>query len=173
MRVSPRSLSTARAASVSGVPIASTPSIAPICASSVRQSSKRNSVTLMCGHSTAECHTSSAAARFSGVSTSHTGVRNASFRRPAKAGSKMMVTEWGMVAEQPKSPAAALPLILLLEPVEERAEVVDDRGGVHLALAGQRLESFGPGAAHAHRQHLLEARAGFLVAVDRAAVQRA
>src|SRR4051812_46490706 len=70
-------------------------------------------------------------------------------------------------------PPALGALVLLLEPRLERREVIEDRGGVHLALAGERLERVGPGLARAQRQHVAELLAGLLVSVDRALVQGA
>src|ERR1700686_2808822 len=69
-------------------------------------------------------------------------------------------------------PTALLALVLLIEPGLQGGEVVEDGGGVHLVLAGDFLEGFGPGAALPHLQHLRQALARDLVVVDRAAVER-
>src|SRR5688572_21521628 len=42
-------------------------------------------------------------------------------------------------------PSDHLPLVLLVEPLLQRLEVLDDRGRVHLALAGDGFEGVGPG----------------------------
>src|SRR5687767_5124285 len=70
-------------------------------------------------------------------------------------------------------PAAASTLVLLREPGLQRPEVVDDRGSVHLPRARQLLERIGPGLARAERQHLGVLLARFLIAEDRALVERA
>ena len=51
-------------------------------------------------------------------------------------------------------------------------EVVADGGGVHLARAGDFFQGVLPGTALAHLQHGVQSVAGFLIAVDGAAVQR-
>src|SRR5713101_7090629 len=70
-------------------------------------------------------------------------------------------------------PADLVARVLLVEPLFERREIIEDRGGVHLALAGHGFEGVGPGAALTHRQHLGELRSGRFVAVNRAAMERA
>src|SRR5882672_2709648 len=70
------------------------------------------------------------------------------------------------------SPAALLAFVLRLEPADERLEIFDDRGGVHLAGARQLEQGVLPGLALSLRQHRGKARAGFLVAVDRTLAQR-
>ena len=47
-------------------------------------------------------------------------------------------------------PADGLALILLVEPFLERREVVEHRGGVHLAATGERPHGVLPGAALPH-----------------------
>src|SRR5262245_30760856 len=42
------------------------------------------------------------------------------------------------------SPAHGVPGVLLVQPLLQRGEVVQDGGGVHLAGAGGRLEGVGP-----------------------------
>src|SRR5262245_10366590 len=71
------------------------------------------------------------------------------------------------------SPAGLLAGVLLLEPALQRREVLEDRRRVHLARAGELGERVLPGLARAERQHLHVGRAGVLVAVDRALVERA
>src|SRR3954469_10743993 len=70
-------------------------------------------------------------------------------------------------------PAALLVLVLHGQPVLERLEVIDDRGRIHLAPAGQLLHRVLPRLARAERQHLAVLLAGFLAVEDRAFVQRA
>src|SRR5712675_3369418 len=70
------------------------------------------------------------------------------------------------------SPATLLPLVLLLEPLLQRLEVLEQRAPVHLPLPRHRLERVGPRLARAHRQHLLQPRARLLAAVEGALVQR-
>ena len=69
-------------------------------------------------------------------------------------------------------PPHRLPLILFLQPFFQRGKVVADGRGVHFPLAGQGFKGVGPGAAEAHCEHLGQARARFLVIVNRAAVER-
>src|SRR5690606_9262786 len=70
-------------------------------------------------------------------------------------------------------PAAILARVLFLQPRVQRREIFEDRARVHLALAGQFLQGLLPRLARAFAEHLPEFRAGFLVAVDRAGVERA
>src|SRR5689334_16672539 len=70
-------------------------------------------------------------------------------------------------------PAAALALVLFLQPGVQRREVVDDRARVHLLLAGEFLQRLLPRLLRALREHLPVPRAGCLVAVDGALRQRA
>src|SRR5882672_4634259 len=70
-------------------------------------------------------------------------------------------------------PADLVSRVLFVYPLFEGREVVENRGGIHLALAGHRLEGVGPGAALSHRQHFRKLRTGGLVGVNRAAMQRA
>src|SRR5690606_30362314 len=72
-----------------------------------------------------------------------------------------------------RSPAALASAVLLVEPRLERREVIEDRGRVHLLGPGELGEHFGPRPAPAEFEHRLEATAGLLVPVDRAAVERA
>src|SRR5215471_871826 len=72
-----------------------------------------------------------------------------------------------------RSPSHRLALVLLVQPLLQRREVVADRRGVHLLLPGQRFERLRPRAALTHREHGVQLRAGFLVAVDGAAVEGA
>src|SRR6266404_4441832 len=71
------------------------------------------------------------------------------------------------------SPATLLPLVLLLEPLLQRLEVLEQRAAVHLALAGHRFEGVRPRLARSHREHLPEPLSGFLAAVEGALVQGA
>src|SRR5664279_4546015 len=69
-------------------------------------------------------------------------------------------------------PADRLSLVLLVQPLLERGEVVADRRRIHLPLPGQCGEGFWPWAARAHRQHRVQTASGLLVPVDRTAVER-
>ena len=71
------------------------------------------------------------------------------------------------------SPADLPSFVLLFEPLHQRLEVGDHRRAVHLAATGEGFERIGPGLRGTHRQHLVQAFAHRLVAVERAAVQRA
>src|SRR5204863_301644 len=71
------------------------------------------------------------------------------------------------------SPATSLPLVLLLQPSFQRLEVLEQRAPVHLPLTGHRLQRVRPRLAGAEREHLPEALARFLAAMERALVQRA
>src|ERR1044071_10211187 len=70
-------------------------------------------------------------------------------------------------------PAGFLALVLLVEPLFERRKIVQDGGGIHLALAADGFQRVRPGLALAHAEHLVQALTGGLVFVDRAAMQRA
>src|SRR5438270_2355757 len=70
------------------------------------------------------------------------------------------------------SPATSLPLVLLLQPSLQRLEVLEQCAPVHLPLTGHRLERVRPRLAGAEREHLPEALAGFLAAVEGTLVQR-
>src|SRR6267142_5086120 len=70
------------------------------------------------------------------------------------------------------SPATLLPLVLLLEPLLQGLEVLEQRAPVHLPLSRHRLERVRPGLARAHRQHLLEPCSRLLAPVEGALVQR-
>src|SRR5467141_284467 len=71
------------------------------------------------------------------------------------------------------SPATLLPLVLLLEPLLQRLEVLEQRAAVHLALPGHRFEGVRPRLARPHREHLPEPLSRFLAAVEGTLVQRA
>src|ERR1700690_371155 len=70
------------------------------------------------------------------------------------------------------SPTNRLALILLIQPLLKRREVVQNRGGIQIALPGEFKHGVLPGAAEAHLQHAVQAAAGFLVVVDRATIER-
>src|SRR5690606_3391027 len=70
-------------------------------------------------------------------------------------------------------PAAASPLVLVLDPGEQGTEVLHQGRGIHAALAGQGLERLGPRFARAHGEHGLQLLSSFLAAVDRTLVERA
>src|SRR5690606_27574151 len=70
-------------------------------------------------------------------------------------------------------PAAGLALVLLLQPLLQRGEVLQHRAAVDLLAAGQLLQRGLPRLAGAAREHGLELPAGLRVAVERALVQRA
>src|SRR5450759_5764371 len=69
-------------------------------------------------------------------------------------------------------PPANLSFILLVKPNLQRREVINDRGRVHLALAGQRFQRIGPGTALSHCERSGQPRAGGAIAVNRTSVQR-
>src|SRR6476646_8004808 len=69
------------------------------------------------------------------------------------------------------SPAALLALVLILEPLLERREVLEDRARIHVALTGELEQRILPRLARAERQHLLVGGACFLVAVEAALVE--
>src|SRR4051794_16494050 len=70
-------------------------------------------------------------------------------------------------------PTTLLALVLLLQPGLERLEVVEHRLRVDVALAADRLERLRPRLARAELEHRLQLRAGRLVPVDGAGVERA
>src|SRR5215213_6844911 len=72
----------------------------------------------------------------------------------------------------PPVPAALLPVVLLLQPLSERLEVVEDRGRVHLARACELFERVGPRLARALLEHRAVPAAGLGAAEDRALVER-
>ena len=61
---------------------------------------------------------------------------------------------------------------MLVQPFLERGEIVEHGGGVHLAFAGDGLESIGPRLAEAHFEHVVELGAGFLRVVDGIQISR-
>src|SRR6202171_5670061 len=69
------------------------------------------------------------------------------------------------------SPATLLPLVLLLEPLLQRLEVLEQRTAVHLALPGHRFEGVRPRLARSHREHLPEPLSRLLAAMEGALVQ--
>src|SRR5690606_41820633 len=69
-------------------------------------------------------------------------------------------------------PAAGPPLVLFGEVALQRLEVLEQRSGIHLAGARDRLERVGPGLAGPHREHRLQLRTSLLAAEDRAGMQR-
>src|SRR6266481_7369664 len=69
------------------------------------------------------------------------------------------------------SPATLLPLVLLLEPLLQWLEVLEQRAAVHLALPGHRFEGVRPRLARSHREHFPETLSRFLAAVEGALVQ--
>src|SRR5688500_19962335 len=70
------------------------------------------------------------------------------------------------------SPAAALTLVLSLQPREQRREVFRNRCGVHLASASQLFQCVRPRLALTERKHFAETPACLFVAEDGALVQR-
>src|SRR5579859_1167302 len=62
--------------------------------------------------------------------------------------------------------------VLLIQPLLQRSKVIEDRGRISLALAGQNFHRVLPGLARAHGQHLVELGSRGFVAVDGAAVER-
>src|SRR5438477_11608493 len=69
-------------------------------------------------------------------------------------------------------PTHWLTLILLVEPLLQRREVVENRRRIHLLLSGDRLERLRPRTALAHREHRVQPLPGVLVVEDRAAIER-
>src|SRR5687768_11474800 len=62
--------------------------------------------------------------------------------------------------------------VLLVEPTLERSKIIEYGRSVHLIFTRQGLERFGPRAALAHLEHLLQLCPGLLVVVNRAAMKR-
>src|SRR5690349_3783970 len=92
-----------------------------------------------------------------------------SLRRQSPAG----VSWRGFCAGVHALPAGFLALVLLVEPLFERRKVVENGGGIHLALAADGFQRVRPRLALAHAQHLVQALTGSFVSVDGAPVQRA
>src|SRR5208282_1352779 len=67
-------------------------------------------------------------------------------------------------------PTHRFSLVLFVQPLLQRREVLQDRAGINLPAAGQRFQRVGPGFALAHGEHLVELRSGFLRPVEGAAV---
>src|ERR1700741_520281 len=63
-------------------------------------------------------------------------------------------------------------LIFFVEPGFQRSEILEHRGGVHLLLAGECFEGFGPRTALCHFAHPRKFGARFFVVVNRAAIER-
>src|SRR5690606_27407192 len=70
-------------------------------------------------------------------------------------------------------PAAVATLVLLLQPLLQRREVLEHRGGVELLGAGQRLQRLLPRLRLALGEHRLVLAACGFAAVEAALVQRA
>src|SRR2546423_105622 len=68
-------------------------------------------------------------------------------------------------------PAALAPGVLGVEPFLQRREVVEQRRGVHGALARERLQRVLPGTRGPQREQRAQALAGGLVAMDRAGME--
>src|SRR5262245_55071985 len=69
-------------------------------------------------------------------------------------------------------PSARLALVLFLQVSNERREIFDQRAAVHLLRARELLERLLPGLARAFLEHRDVLRAGVLVAVEVALVER-
>src|ERR1700719_2918325 len=69
-------------------------------------------------------------------------------------------------------PPALLPLVLLVQPLHQRLEILSDRGGVDPARTGELFERVLPGLRRPQTQHVGEAPARFPTAIVRALVQR-
>src|SRR5579871_1280078 len=69
-------------------------------------------------------------------------------------------------------PADAMPSVLLVEPLLERREIIEDGRGIDIFFAGHGFERFGPRMALSHLKHFCQLRARGFVAVNRAAIQR-
>src|SRR6476620_12297631 len=70
------------------------------------------------------------------------------------------------------SPALRRVLDLLVEPLLERREVVEQGRRVHLLRAGQRVQRVGPRPGLSHLEHRPQSCARLLVVVDRTAAER-
>src|SRR5271165_4718703 len=70
-------------------------------------------------------------------------------------------------------PPHLLAFVLLIEPLLQRREVLQHCAGIHLALTGEGVQRVGPRLALAHFEHGIQLGAGGLVAVERAAIERA
>src|ERR1700692_3344928 len=70
-------------------------------------------------------------------------------------------------------PAHLVARVLLVEPFFERSEIIEHGRGIHLSFARESFQRVGPRTARSHGQYFRELCASRLVAVDRAAVQRA
>src|SRR5262245_62098460 len=79
----------------------------------------------------------------------------------------------GELGDRPSVPAAGAAAVLLLQPLSQRGEVLEQRVRLDAALAGERLQRVGPGLAGAELQRGAQARSRLLAPVDRALVQRA
>src|ERR1700722_16770511 len=53
-------------------------------------------------------------------------------------------------------PTQGLSTVLLVQPLLQRCEIIQNRRSVHLLLPRQCRERFGPGLAGSHRQHRVE-----------------
>src|SRR5437660_2383074 len=62
--------------------------------------------------------------------------------------------------------------VLLIQPLLQCREIIEDGGGIHLALASQRVQLVRPRLALTHLQHLLQTIARNFIVVDGTAVQR-
>src|SRR6202034_4396042 len=69
-------------------------------------------------------------------------------------------------------PTDGLSLVLFIQPLLQRSEIIQDRRRVHLLLPGQSLERLRPGLALAHGQHRVEPVPRRLAFVYGAAIQR-
>src|SRR5579859_5348595 len=65
-------------------------------------------------------------------------------------------------------PAGFLALVLFVEPLFERRKIVENGGGIHLALAADGFQRVRPWLALAYAEHLVQPLTGGLVFVDRA-----
>src|SRR6267378_1360353 len=61
--------------------------------------------------------------------------------------------------------------VLLVKPGLQRREVIGQCGGIHLLLARQRLQRFGPRLALPHRQHSAQLFSRCFVSIDGTSVQ--
>src|ERR1035438_10402152 len=68
-------------------------------------------------------------------------------------------------------PAYRLALVLLIQPLLQRSEIVEARGSVQTALTGHLVQSLLPGAAEPHFEHPVQLLAGLLAAINRATRQ--
>src|SRR5947208_2080533 len=86
-------------------------------------------------------------------------------------GSPAGMTGSGFSAGVHALPAGFFALVLFVEPLLEWRKVVEDGGGIHLALAADGFQRVRPRLALAHAEHLVQAFTGGFVFVDGTTMQ--